>query len=1563
MDRRRTFVADSLAQSGDADVTHVVSLRVTDSADVESSADTVTITVTPGFKAPVADAGPDQDNIVPGATVSLDGSGSSVDRRRTIKSWAWTSETATLTGATTATPSFVAESPAPGAADVIHVVSLRVTDDADDVSEPDTVTITVISGFKAPVADAGPDQDNIVPGATVSLDGSGSSVDRRRTIKSWAWTSDTATLTGATTETPSFVADSLDPGDADVTHVVSLRVTDSADVESSADTVTITVTPGFKAPVADAGPDQDNIVPGATVSLDGSGSMVDRRRTIKSWEWTSETATLTGATTETPTFVADSLDHGDADVTHVVSLRVTDSADVESSADTVTITVIPGFKVPVADAGPDQDNIVPGATVSLDGSGSSVDRRRTIKSWAWTSETATLTGATTETPSFVADSLDPGDADVTHVVSLRVTDSADVESSADTVTITVIPGFKAPVADAGPDQDNIVPGATVSLDGSGSSVDRRRNIKSWAWTSETATLTGATTETPSFVADSLDPGDADVTHVVSLRVTDSADVESSADTVTITVIPGFKAPVADAGPDQDNIVPGATVSLDGSGSSVDRRRNIKSWEWTSETATLTGATTETPSFVAESPAPGAADVIHVVSLRVTDDADDVSEPDTVTITVIPDFKAPVADAGPDQDNIVPGATVSLDGSGSMVDRRRNIKSWEWTSETATLTGATTETPSFVAESPAPGAADVIHVVSLRVTDDADDVSEPDTVTITVIPDFKAPVADAGPDQDNIVPGATVSLDGSGSSVDRRRNIKSWEWTSETATLTGATTETPSFVAESPAPGDADVTHVVSLRVTDSADVESSADTVTITVIPGFKAPVADAGPDQDNIVPGATVSLDGSGSSVDRRRTIKSWAWASETATLTGATTATPTFVADSLDPGDADVTHVVSLRVTDSADVESSADTVTITVIPGFKAPVAHAGPDQDAIVPGTTVTLDGSASTVDRRRTFKTWAWKRLSGSGDSNIVLTNANTAAPTFTADTLEPGVANATHVFELIVTDSADVESSADTVTITVIPDFKTPISNVRPVADAGEDQKVASRTTVTLDGSKSTDRDGVVESWSWRRTAGTGGDIVVLANENTPQMRFTADTIAPGADDVTHIFELIVTDNEGAVSEPDTVTVTVSAAPLLKVGIVVSRSELTVQEGESSAYQVRLSRSPNQDVTIEAVSDNEDVVLNNAQLLFNAGNWSTWQNFSISTVADTDKVDDKALIRHTFVGSGLAVGQSGVVSVTVREVDPVLTPVGEYLATRATALLNKQRKLIPFLKQDGTIPGESKNITLNVTNDRFSLDGGFVRDGIWGEVTGSYTRGDYGDLKSVLGSFGIHWKNSEHFLTGVMLQFDLAENDLAGRAGSIDGAGWLAGPYFAARHGTQPLYFEGRLLYGQSDNDIRFMDTGLGVMRTGSFDTKRLLAQVRLEGEIAMSDLEIGPRLIPYADARWIEDRAQAFTDNIGNRVPGQKVSIGQLELGSNIEVPIAVRTGEMTFTGGLGLVWSNTEGDYITSDSGGRGRGEIGFSYGLDETLRIVFESFYDGIGSSRYENYGLSLSAEMKF
>ena len=456
--------------------------------------------------------------------------------------------------------------------------------------------------------------------------------------------------------------------------------------------------------------------------------------------------------------------------------------------------------------------------------------------------------------------------------------------------------------------------------------------------------------------------------------------------------------------------------------------------------------------------------------------------------------------------------------------------------------------------------------------------------------------------------------------------------------------------------------------------------------------------------------------------------------------------------------------------------------------------------------------------------------------------------------------------------------------------------------------------------------------------------------------------MAPGAASVTHEFTLTVTDNEGN-SDTDTVTVIVSAVVAqVEVDIRVSPPELTVQEGGSSAYQVRLSRSPGQVVSVIAFSDNEDVVLERQRLAFNANNWNTWQDVKISTVADSDKADDTARIRHRLVVDGVARGQSEVVTVTVREVDSILGPIGEYLAPRATALINTQPDLTQFLKQDGTTPGGG-SFTFQATDGRLALDGGFIHNGVWGEVTGSYTNGESGDTKSVLGSFGIHRQYSKNFLAGALLQFDLADHDMAGQGGTIDGTGWLAGPYFAARHGSQPLYFEGRLLYGQSDNDIRFNnDPALGV-RTGSFDTRRLLAQLRVEGEIALSDGQEGPRLIPYADVRWTEDRAAAFTDNVDIRVPGQKVSVGEFELGSNVEVPIAMGHGAMTFTGGLGVVYSNTEGDYIGTVSRSRGRGEIGLSYGLDDNVQIDFESFYDGIGTSGDEGYGLSLSAEMKF
>ena len=207
--------------------------------------------------------------------------------------------------------------------------------------------------------------------------------------------------------------------------------------------------------------------------------------------------------------------------------------------------------------------------------------------------------------------------------------------------------------------------------------------------------------------------------------------------------------------------------------------------------------------------------------------------------------------------------------------------------------------------------------------------------------------------------------------------------------------------------------------------------------------------------------------------------------------------------------------------------------VAPANKPPVADAGPDQ-TVVSGATVTLDGSGSD-DPNGSIKSYEWFQA-GAG-VHPPLTNGNTARPTFTAPTVEPGAANVILTYGLRVTDDDnEVSTVANTVRITVTPP---PAANKPPVADAGLDQTVASDATVELDGSGSRDDDGTI-TYAWERTDGTSTASVPLSSATAIKPTFTADTLAAGAADVTHIFTLTVTDDDGD-RDTDTVTITVTS--------------------------------------------------------------------------------------------------------------------------------------------------------------------------------------------------------------------------------------------------------------------------------------------------------------------------------------------------------------------------------------------------------------------------------------
>jgi len=562
-----------------------------------------------------------------------------------------------------------------------------------------------------------------------------------------------------------------------------------------------------------------------------------------------------------------------------------------------------------------------------------------------------------------------------------------------------------------------------------------------------------------------------------------------------TCTPVNHAPVANAGPDQTAPV-GTTIYLNGTASS-DPDGNPLTFAWSflskprASTATLTSATTVTPTFVIDKAGS------YTVQLTVSDGQ--LTSTDTVVIST--SNSAPVANAGPDQTGQV-GTTLILDGSGSS-DIDGNPLTYQWSIQsapsgsTATLVNPTTVHPTLT--------LDVFgaYVVQLLVNDGLVN-SAADTLAISTI--NTPPVADAGPDKSGQV-GTTVTLDGSHSyDVDGNALTYQWSLTSKPATSTALlampTTPTPNLTLDKAG------TYVAQLVVNDGI-ANSTPDTATISTV--NSPPVANAGPAQSGTA-GMVIHLDGSNSSdVDGNALTYQWSFAStppgSTALLQNATTVTPSFTLDK--PG----TYIVQLLVNDGT-VNSSPATTTITTL--NSKPMANAGPAQSAPV-GTTVTLTGSASS-DVDGDPLTFFWSLTAVPTGSTATLSDPSAVQPTFGIDKA------GTYTAQLIVNDGT-VDSAPVTVTITTL--------NSKPVADAGPDQQVLTGVTVQLDGSGSQDVDGNPLTYFWSLTAVPTGSTATLSNNVLVNPTFVPDLAG------TYVAQLIV--NDGQVdSDPDTVTITVT---------------------------------------------------------------------------------------------------------------------------------------------------------------------------------------------------------------------------------------------------------------------------------------------------------------------------------------------------------------------------------------------------------------------------------------
>jgi len=793
-----------------------------------------------------------------------------------------------------------------------------------------------------------------------------------------------------------------------------------------------------------------------------------------------------------------------------------------------------GNLAPIADAGPDQF-VAEGGTVSLNGTASN-DTDGTITTYSWTQTagpTVTLSDASTATPNFIAPSVS---TDTVLGFQLTVTDNA---SATDTsaVNVTVQNVNQLPTANAGIAQ-TVTEGSTVSLDGTVSS-DADGTITTYAWVQTAGpgvTLSGASTATPGFTAPAVS---TDTTLTFQLTVTDN-DGGTATAAAYVTVQNVNQPPTANAGIAQ-TVTEGSAVNLDGTASS-DADGTITAYSWVQTAGpvvTLSGETTSTPNFTA----PGVTtDTVLSFQLTVTDDAGAFTT-DSVNVTVTPDIVTPPGIVTQPIDQTVmtgQAATFSIVASGSAP------LSYQWRRDYVDIPGATGSSYT----TPGTTLADSGITYDGVVSNAAGSVVS-SGVTLTVLSSAR------------ITSGQQVLYtfeEGTGTTVTD---------VSGTGTPLNLTIETP-----------AATTWVAGgLSVNSSALITSAgAASKVITAVKASNALTIEAwltpanttqsGParvvslSQDLYARNFTLGQSQSAYSVRLRSSATSNNGTPSTDTASGLVTTALSHVVYTRDAAGAATIYidgVVQASATVSGSLSGWDNVYRLALANelagdrpwlgelhlvavfdralsaaeisqnynagpegtgggGNLAPVADAGPDQ-SVTEGDSVNLDGTASS-DVGGTITTYSWMQTAG---PMVTLSGASTATPSFTA----PNVATDTVLsFQLTVTDNEDGSSNA-TVSVTVAVQN----ANQLPTADAGLNQSVTEGDAVSLDGTASSDSDGIIAAYSWTQIA---GPTITLGGVATATPGFTAPDVTA---DTVLSFQLTITDNDGGI---DTAVVSIT---------------------------------------------------------------------------------------------------------------------------------------------------------------------------------------------------------------------------------------------------------------------------------------------------------------------------------------------------------------------------------------------------------------------------------------
>uniref|UniRef100_A0A2K5NZE6 KIAA0319 n=1 Tax=Cercocebus atys TaxID=9531 RepID=A0A2K5NZE6_CERAT len=444
------------------------------------------------------------------------------------------------------------------------------------------------------------------------------------------------------------------------------------------------------------------------------------------------------------------------------------------------------------------------------------------------------------------------------------------------------------------------------------------------------------------------------------------------------------------------------------------------------------------------------------------------------------------------------------------------------------------------------------------------------VNVTVKPARRAnlpPVAVVSPQlQELTLPLTSALIDGSQSTDDTEIVSYHWEEINGPFIEEKTSVDSPVLRLSNLDPGN----YSFRLTVTDSDGATNSTTAALIVNNAMDYPPVANAGPNHTITLPQNSITLNGNQSSDDHQIVLYEWSLGpgSEGKHVAMQGVQTPYLHLSAMQEGD----YTFQLKVTDSSRQQSTA-VVTVIVQPeNNRPPVAVAGPDKELIFPVESATLDGSSSSDDHGIVFYHWEHIR----GPSAVEMENIDKAIATVT------GLQVGTYRFRLTVKDQQGL-SSTSTLTVAVKKENNSP-----PRARAGgRHVLVLPNNSVTLDGSRSTDDQGIV-SYLWIRDGQSpaAGDVIDGSDHSAALQLMN---LVEGV----YTFHLRVTDSQGA-SDTDTATVEVQPDPrrsgLVELTLQVGVGQLTEQRKDTLVRQLAvLLNVLDSDIKVQKIRAHSDL--------------------------------------------------------------------------------------------------------------------------------------------------------------------------------------------------------------------------------------------------------------------------------------------------------------------------------------------------------------------------------------